>query len=78
VGLKCARQLHSSYGEKVYLFLAAGALFSFSFFDQSQALLVMSLSGCMLLIINLLGIFRLRKEIEFSLPEKSIISERSA
>jgi len=72
VGLKCARQLHSGYGEKVYLFLAAAFLFCFSFLDQSKALLVMSLSGCMLLIINLLGIFRLRKEIEFALPEESI------
>lgn len=70
VGLKCARQLHSNYGEKVYLCLGAASLFGFSFFDQSVALLVMSLSGCMLLVINLLGIFRLRKEIEFTLPEK--------
>jgi AGCS family alanine or glycine:cation symporter len=77
VGLKCARQLHSKYGEKVYLFLAAAFLFCFSFFDQSKALLVMSLSGCMLLIINLLGIFRLRKEIDFTLPETSKKSERA-
>jgi len=72
VGLKCARQLHSTYGEKIYLFLATAFLMCFSFFDQSKALLIMSLSGCMLLIVNLAGIFRLRKEIEFSLPEKAI------
>lgn len=75
VGLKCARQLHSRYGEKVYLFLSSAAFFSFSFLDHSKALLVMSLSGCLLLITNLLGIFRLRGEIEFSLPDQTTISE---
>ena len=77
VGLKCARQLHSAYGEKAYLFLAAAFLLSFSFLDQSKALLVMSLAGCLLLITNLLGIFRLREEIDFSLPDDSCISEVS-
>ena len=72
VGLKCARHLHPNHGEKSYLFLAAVFLFSFSFFDQSKALVVMSLSGCMLLIINLLGIFRLRKEVEFTLSEEAM------
>ncbi len=67
VGLKCARQLYPRHGEKGYLVLAALFLFSFSFLDQSKALLMMSLSGCLLLIINLMGIYRLRKEIDFSL-----------
>jgi AGCS family alanine or glycine:cation symporter len=71
VGLKCAGQLHPRHGQKIYLFLSGGFLFSFSFLDQSKALLVMSLSGCMLLIVNLLGIFRLRHEIEFALPEEA-------
>ncbi len=77
VGLKCARHLHTNYGEKTYLFLAAALLFCFSFFDQSKALLIMSLSGCMLLIINLLGIFMLRKEIDFTLQEKSMSTTRN-
>ena len=71
VGLKCSRQLDANHGEKIYLPLAVILLFCFSFFDQSKALLIMSLSGCMLLIINLMGIFQLRREIEFTLPEKS-------
>ncbi|MGD2170140.1 MAG: hypothetical protein PVI40_07875, partial [Chlamydiota bacterium] len=38
----------------------------FAFFDSSKALLIMSLSGCLLLCINLLGVWRLKKEIDFS------------
>jgi AGCS family alanine or glycine:cation symporter len=75
VGLKCARYLHDKHGEKIYLCLAALFLLTFSFFDQSKALLVMSLSGCLLMSINLLGIFRLRHEIPF---EALSASKRSA
>ncbi|NGX31782.1 MAG: Amino-acid carrier protein AlsT [Chlamydiae bacterium] len=67
VGFKCARFLHQKHGEKTYLIFSVAFLLLFSFFDQSKALLIMSLSGCLLLCINLLGIFRLRNEIEFSL-----------
>ncbi len=69
-GFKCARFLHPRYGEKVYLGFAIAFLLTFSFFDQSKALLVMSLAGCMLLCLNLMGIFRLRREISFALEKK--------
>jgi alanine or glycine:cation symporter, AGCS family len=68
-GFKCARYLHPRFGEKVYLGFAIGFLLIFSFFDQSKALLVMSLAGCLLLCLNLTGIFRLRHEISFALDE---------
>ena len=71
VGFKCARFLHQRHGEKVYLAFAVFFLLFFSFFDQSKALLAMSLAGCLLLCINLLGILRLRHEISFSLFDKS-------
>ncbi len=66
-GLKSARHVHPRFGEKIYLVLGPTFLFGFAFVDQSQALLIMSLSGCMLVRINVLGMFRLRKEIDFSL-----------
>jgi AGCS family alanine or glycine:cation symporter len=69
VGFKCARFLHSQHGQKVYFVFAILFLLFFSFFDQSKALLVMSLAGCLLLCINLLGILRLRREISFALAE---------
>ncbi len=68
VGMKCARFLAPKHGEKIYIGYAVMAFLFFSFFDQTQALLVMSLSGALLLSFNLLGIFRLRHQI---LPQKT-------
>lgn len=65
VGLKCARFLNPNNGTKIYLIYGVMVLLFFSFFDQSQALLIMSIAGSLLLMINLLGIFKLRHHIEF-------------
>lgn len=65
VGIKCARFLYPKNGAKFYIAYGIAALIFFSFFSQTQALLVMSLSGALLLIINLIGIFILRNQIEF-------------
>lgn len=66
VGVKCARFLYPKYGAQLYLTYGIVILLLFSFFDQTQALLVMSLSGALLLITNLLGIFTLRHQIVFA------------
>ena len=66
VGIKCAKFLFPKKGAIIYALYGAFALVFFSFFDQSKALLVMSLAGSGLLIVNLLGIFTLRKHISFS------------
>jgi alanine or glycine:cation symporter, AGCS family len=66
VGLKCARYLAPSWGRKLYLVYAFFAFIFFSYVSQSYALLVMSVSGALLLITNLSGIFRLRHEIQFA------------
>ncbi len=65
VGMKCAKFLFPKKGAILYSFYGVASLVFFSFFDQSKALLVMSLAGSCLLIINLLGIFTLRKHISF-------------
>jgi alanine or glycine:cation symporter, AGCS family len=70
VGLKCARFLAPIWGKKIYLIYAVCAFIFFSYVPQSQALLVMSVSGALLLITNLTGIYRLRKEIAFVEPEE--------
>jgi alanine or glycine:cation symporter, AGCS family len=67
VGLKCAHHLFPKNGKKYYYLYAFFAFILFSFFDPTQALTAMSLAGALLLIINLMGIFRLRKEIRFDL-----------
>lgn len=63
VGMKCAKFLAPKHGEKIYFAYALFAFSFFSFFDQATTLLVMSVSGAMLVIINLLGIFKLKHEI---------------
>lgn len=65
VGLKCARFLAPKYGEKIYILYACFGFLFFSFFNPSSALLVMSISGALLLILNLFGIVRLRNQIHF-------------
>lgn len=72
VGIKCARYLAPRFGRMFYIFYGVSAFIFFSFVPQNQALLVMSVSGAMLLLINLLGIFRLRKEIRFEEVEISL------
>lgn len=65
VGIKCARYLAPRWGQKIYFVYAIISFIFFSYVPQSHALLVMSVSGALLLITNLSGIFRLRKEIVF-------------
>ncbi|MCH9609183.1 MAG: hypothetical protein S4CHLAM45_04050 [Chlamydiales bacterium] len=74
VGIKCATFLLPNYGARLYFFFGSTMLLLFSFLPQSQALLVMSVCGALLLIFNLLGIFRLRKEIGYLSETKLAIN----
>jgi AGCS family alanine or glycine:cation symporter len=65
VGMKCARFLLPRWGNKLYLIYGISAFAVFSFFDQSKVILIMSLSGGLLMMFNLFGILKLRKEIRF-------------
>jgi alanine or glycine:cation symporter, AGCS family len=67
VGLKSAQFLAPTWGRKIYWLYALITLPLFSSVNPKTALLVMSLSGALLLIINLVGIFRLRKELDFDI-----------
>lgn len=71
VGIKCARYLSPIWGRKVYMGYAIIVFIFFPFLPQYQALLVMSITGALLLMTNLLGIFRLRHEIAFTEEEES-------
>lgn len=66
VGSKCASYLNPKWGVNAYLFYASFMLVTFSFLDQTIAYLVMSLAGSVLLMINLIGIFFLRKHVHFA------------
>ncbi|MDF2550163.1 MAG: dagA [Chlamydiales bacterium] len=65
VGLKCAKFLNARYGIYLYVIYAAIALFIFAFKDNSQAFALMASVNALLLILNISGILRLRKEISF-------------
>ena len=67
VGLKCAKFLFPKYGKAAYFVYATLALPLFSYMDQTHALLIMSLAGSLLLMINLMGIYRLRKQVPFTI-----------
>jgi alanine or glycine:cation symporter, AGCS family len=72
VGIKCARHLHPIHGAKLYIAYSIFVLVFFSFFDQTLPLLVMRIAGALLLIINLTGIYRLRKEVVFAIDEEEL------
>lgn len=67
VGIKCARFISKKWGPPLYYLYAIIALPLFAFVEPSQAFVVMSLSGALLLVFNLTGIFLLRKEVRFGL-----------
>ena len=68
-GLKASEFLSPQYGKKVYFVVAAVGLTVFSFLETRQALDVMSISGGLLLLFNIYGMWRLRKEIVFNVDE---------
>ena len=66
VGAKCAQFLFPKIGKKLFYIYATMVFFAFSFIESKQALTVMMIAGGFLIIINLIGIFKLRKEVDFS------------
>ncbi len=65
VGEKAMRWLFPKWGRRVYFVCATFAFICFSFLDQCHAITVMGLSGGLLVLTNLLGIWKLRNEIVF-------------
>lgn len=74
-GMKCAKYLHPGRGILWYFVYAIFALTFFSFYNQLQAFVVMSVVGSLLLILNLSGIFFLRREVEFHESDEVISSQ---
>jgi AGCS family alanine or glycine:cation symporter len=66
VGVKCALYLSPKRGLRLYFIYATCSFLFFSYVDQSRLLTIMSLSGGMLVLINIIGILRLRNEIKFN------------
>lgn len=68
-GIKASGFLFGERGKKVYLYLGLVLFFLFAFLESKHALLIMELAGGLLLTINLVGFYLLRKEIEFKVPK---------
>jgi len=65
VGEKAMRYLFPQWGRRVYFVYAVVAFVAFSFLDQTRALTVMMISGGLLMLTNLSGIWKLRHEIRY-------------
>lgn len=72
VGVKCAKFLSPKWGPFTYYLYAIIALPLFAFTTAADAFVVMSIAGACLLILNLIGMFLLRKEVQFGLEEHRI------
>ncbi len=69
VGVKCAKFLSPTWGPLLYYLYATISLPLFAFVEPEEAFLVMSLSGAVLLTLNLTGMFLLRREVTFGLEK---------
>lgn len=65
VGQKIMTHLFKTWGRRTYTFLAITMFVSFSYLEQHDVLLLMSLSGGFLMVTNLTGIWKLRHHIKF-------------
>lgn len=71
VGKKAAQFLSPKYGSKVFFIYSTIAFLFFAFLgNENQALALMSVTGMLLLTINLYGMFLMRNDIEFNLDCK--------
>lgn len=67
VGIKCAKFVSPKWGPILYYLYACIALPLFAFVDSADAFVIMSLCGAFLLILNITGMFLLRKQVRFGL-----------
>lgn len=64
-GIKCADFIWPSYGKKLYMIYGFCAFIIFSFIETRYAFAIMSTAGGLLMVINLAGIMKLRKDIVY-------------
>ena len=65
VGEKAMQWLFPKWGRKLYFVYATSAFVGFSFLEQCNVMTVMMISGGLLMLTNLLGIWKLRHEVVF-------------
>lgn len=65
VGNKAAYFLSERWGCKIYLIYTVCAFVIFSFLSQEKVMLLMSISGGLLMIMNIIGMFPLFRKVKF-------------
>ena len=65
VGMKAAQFLSPKFGRRIYYIYGCCAFVVFSYFEQAQVLTIMNICAGMLVLCNLSGLLRLRKQISF-------------
>lgn len=71
-GLKCAQYLSPRFGKAIFYTYAVIALLTFGFIDPLKAQSIMAIAGGLLLVINTVGIYRLRNQVVFSVDESDV------
>jgi AGCS family alanine or glycine:cation symporter len=78
VGAKSAQFIAPKWGQKVFFAYAAVILPLFAYIDVGLAQTAMAISGGLLLVINSIGIFRMRHELSFDLDAGEIAQPEMA
>lgn len=71
-GVKCAQYLSPRFGKPIFYTYAVIALSIFAFIDPLKAQSIMAIAGGLLLVINTVGIYRLRDQIVFNVDENDV------
>lgn len=65
VGMKSAKYIHRRIGPRIYIAYAIIAFIATNYVNQYIPILIMSLSGGLLVMLNIAGIIKLRNDIKF-------------
>ena len=65
VGMKSAKYIHRRIGPRIYIAYAIIAFIMTQYVNQYMPILIMSLSGGLLVMLNIVGIIKLRHDIKF-------------
>jgi len=66
-GIKCARYLSAEWGVPLFHVYGVSMFIIFAFLDTAKAQTIMTIAGGLLLVINLYGIYRLRRQVDFTI-----------
>jgi AGCS family alanine or glycine:cation symporter len=66
-GIKCAKFMMPKYGATIYLVLGIGIFYFLSKYQAHKVLTIMNISGAILMLINIAGIVKLNKYIDYKI-----------